>query len=189
MDDEILTQSEAIIPSPNDILIGRGPFINNYQGNKNFRTLAMQHKNRFDNASGAGKRAISLYLVNQIKCLDPPGRFIKRPATSPNNHQRRLAPRGIEGPWIQVNEEASVNKVCQSLRDLKSSIPTPGTALDFAASDNHIHQCDLPGASDDSMRQHFEDSTFHSYSHHEEPDFSQEDTVHNTIDGMQNKNS
>ena len=114
-----------ITPTINDVLIGRGAFINSYTGNVKFRTFALPYKRRFDQASGAEKRIISLEIVTQLKLLDPPARFLKRPDNELHrpvpleNGRYQLAPRGVDGPWEEVSLDKACLKVCQSLRDLK----------------------------------------------------------------------
>jgi hypothetical protein len=129
--DERSLPDKKITPTYNDILIGRGAFINNYVGNVKFRMFASQQKHRFDAASGSEKRAISLELVMQIKALDPPGRFLRRPHSAIHqpfplsSGKYQLAPRGVEGPWEEVSLDTACLKVCQSMRDLKPEYPLP----------------------------------------------------------------
>ncbi|KAL3802847.1 hypothetical protein HJC23_007624 [Cyclotella cryptica] len=122
---------EKITPTSNDVLIGRGAFINSYIGNVKFRTFASQQKHRFDMASGSEKRAISLELVMQIKALSPPGRFLRRPHSAIHqpvplsNGKYQIAPRGVDGPWEEVSLDIACLKVCQSMRDLKPDYALP----------------------------------------------------------------
>lgn len=72
-DDAINTKHEntsaynEIVPTSNDVLLGRGAFINEHSGNRRFRNLALEHKLLFDAACLADKRQLSLDIVSLIK--------------------------------------------------------------------------------------------------------------------------
>lgn len=102
-DDDV---DSEVVPTDNDVLLGRGAFINEHPGNRQFRTLALERKIEFDRSSPADKRMISTKIVELTKgmahpnhltiifrviqvrnChqftlpyldLTPPGRFLKR---------------------------------------------------------------------------------------------------------------
>ncbi len=60
----------GVVPTDNDVLLGRGAFINEHPGNRQFRTLALEHKAEFDGSSPADRRKISAKIVELTK-----GRF------------------------------------------------------------------------------------------------------------------
>ena len=114
-----------IIPTNNDIIIGRGAFINNHQGNIQFRNLCYEKKERFDTSSPGEKRICASEIMDTVKRMVPPGRFLKRDPgalqapvlTGDGSYQ--LPPRGLEGPWEEVSDDKACAKTIQVLRDLK----------------------------------------------------------------------
>jgi hypothetical protein len=74
---------EPIIENPfgvhaHDVLSGRGAFVNGHIGNERLRTLAQERKRAFDSGSYTEKRQLATEIVQIIRSLDPPGRFLKR---------------------------------------------------------------------------------------------------------------
>eukprot|EP00984_Skeletonema_dohrnii_P018862 scaffold8921_cov81-Skeletonema_dohrnii-CCMP3373.AAC.2 len=115
----------GIIPTQNDIIIGRGAFINSHIGNIQFRAYCSERKERFDSSTPAEKRACALEVINLVKQLVPPARFLKRDpralqqAVPTGDGSYRLPPRGLEGPWEEVPHDKACAKTIQVLRDLK----------------------------------------------------------------------
>ena len=115
----------GIIPTHNDIMIGRGAFINSHAGNIQFRAYCYERKDTFDASTPAEKRSIALEIIDLVTRLEPPARFLKRDpralqqAVSTGNGNYRLPPRGLEGPWEEVSNEKACAKTIQVLRDLK----------------------------------------------------------------------
>ena len=60
----------GIVPTDNDVLLGRGAFINDHSGNRLFRTLALEHKAEFDAGNATEKREISTKVVQLTKGTD-----------------------------------------------------------------------------------------------------------------------
>ena len=120
---------EPIIENPfgvhdHDILSGRGAFVNGHVGNHRLRTLAMERKAQFDAGNYTEKRALATEIVQIIKSLDPPGRFLKRMPKSKaseiksGENQWNLPARGLDGSWEELNDEKSIHKACQVMRDI-----------------------------------------------------------------------
>jgi len=120
---------EPIIENPfgvhdHDILSGRGAFVNGHIGNQRLRTLAMERKMQFDGGNYTEKRALATEIVQIIKSLDPPGRFLRRKArtkaseNTTGENQWNLPPRGLDGSWELLNDEKSIHKACQVMRDI-----------------------------------------------------------------------
>ncbi|KAL7535282.1 hypothetical protein ACHAXR_006393 [Thalassiosira sp. AJA248-18] len=128
-DDDISNVYKEILPSPNDVLLGRGAFINDHSGNRQFRTLALNRKAQFDAANPTDRRTISLEIVTLTKALDPPGRFLKRAPYALqepvllSDGKYQLPPRGLEGPWEAVSDDKACAKAIQVMRDLKTKAP------------------------------------------------------------------
>jgi hypothetical protein len=76
-DDVDATTPSDIIPTDNDVLLGRGAFINDHPGNRQFRTLALEHKTEFDGANAADKRNISTKIVELFKGMTQPPHRLK----------------------------------------------------------------------------------------------------------------
>lgn len=101
-----------IVPTVHDVLNGRGVNIAQHPGNERFRALV---NSRYDadyctQYTTTEKRAVAREIVEYIRSLDPPGRFLKRAGRSKNS-------RGLEGPWEELTEQESIKKACQALRD------------------------------------------------------------------------
>jgi len=88
-----------------DILFGRGNGVNNRDGNIFFRKLVSQRKRDYRNGHTPQQRkAFAYQIYDEIKKLDPPGRFLMR--TSYDKIK-----------WYNVNEEKALRKICQALRE------------------------------------------------------------------------
>lgn len=95
-----------------DVLCGRGVNIAQHPGNERFRALV---NNRQDEGyctafTTSEKRALAEEIVEHIRLLDPPGRFLKRTGRSHGS-------RGLSGPWEQLSHRECIKKTCQALRD------------------------------------------------------------------------
>lgn len=126
-----------IIPNDHDVLSGRGVNIAHHLGNERFRSLitTYQDQNYCTSYSATEKRAVALEIINHIKELEPPGRFLKR-------HGRGQVVRGLQGPWEELSERESIKKTCQALRDCNRTDRT-GYAIGVCA----------PGDVQDAARQ------------------------------------
>ena len=110
--DEVqMLDEEGLIVSDNDVLCGRGNYLQGHYGNERFRTLtSLRHDANYDTYSVDEKKAVALEIMNHIASLEPPGRFMRRPLG-----KDKL--RGTEGPWVELTRKESLKKVCQALRD------------------------------------------------------------------------
>merc|ERR1712176_307563 len=86
---------------------------NQHTGNEKFRRLARQESQNYQVASKKGKSSISRMLVKQVRCMDPPGRFLKK-----NNET---------GTWEDVGDEIAREKASQVLRDAISILRDTGS--------------------------------------------------------------
>lgn len=130
-----------IIVHDNDVLSGRGVNIAQHPGNQRFRTLitTFQDKDYCTAFSSGEKRASAMKIIEQIKALDPPGRFLKRDGGG------QLS-RGLAGPWQELSDRDAVKKTCQALRDCNrqdrqgyaKGITTPDDILEFVEQANQI---------------------------------------------------
>lgn len=65
-----------ITPHVNDVLMGRGGKNNQHSGNERLRKLARRHTEKYKTASKKGKSALSRELVQEVRDLDPPARYV-----------------------------------------------------------------------------------------------------------------
>ncbi len=101
-----------IIVGDHDVLSGRGVNIAQHPGNERFRSLVTSYTDRAycTSYSVTEKKAVAMEIIRHIRCLDPPGRFLKREG-------RGSVSRGLGGPWIELTERECIKKTCQALRD------------------------------------------------------------------------
>lgn len=106
----------------NDVLCGRGAFVNGHTGNLQLRTMAQERKDRFDKGGYTTKRSLALEIVTLIRNLEPPGRFLKRPDPHKplvfDEASYVVAPLGEDPGWLEVDEERAIHKTCQVMRDI-----------------------------------------------------------------------
>ena len=66
-------------PNDNDVLCGRGGRINSHAGNVQFRDIIHSRKKEYlaPSTKKLEKAHIAAAIVNDIRAMDPPGRFLK----------------------------------------------------------------------------------------------------------------
>jgi len=90
-------------PHHNDVLSGRGVTTNRHPGNESFRGLVGLNKELYVSSTKREKMGISRSIVQAVRSLDPPGRFLdKDPATL---------------VWHDIGHKRAVEKTSQALRD------------------------------------------------------------------------
>lgn len=95
-------------PHHNDVLCGRGVTTNRHPGNESFRSLVGVNKEVYVSSSKKQKMAISRSIVEAVRSLFPPGRFLeKNPQT---------------GLWSDIGHKKAVEKTSQALRDGAASL-------------------------------------------------------------------
>eukprot|EP00519_Triparma_laevis_P010546 CAMPEP_0182504848 /NCGR_PEP_ID=MMETSP1321-20130603/17986_1 /TAXON_ID=91990 /ORGANISM="Bolidomonas sp., Strain RCC1657" /LENGTH=220 /DNA_ID=CAMNT_0024710281 /DNA_START=124 /DNA_END=782 /DNA_ORIENTATION=+ len=90
-------------PSQNDILMGRGGGTNNHAGNLNYRKIIEQFKPVYSKSPKNGKLQYSCKVVDIVRSLNPPGRFLKKDAAT--------------GLFYDIGEKAARDKTSQCLRE------------------------------------------------------------------------
>ena len=88
--------------NPNDVLLGRGGHTFRHIGNRKFRDLARSLAKKYANSTKLEKSQISRDMVNSLKDVDPPGRFLKKVSI----HE-----------WEEVPNVIAREKASQCLRD------------------------------------------------------------------------
>jgi len=104
-------RNQEIQPHENDILMGRGGKNNQHVGNEKLRSLARLESKKYRMASKSGKSCISRNLVQLVRCMSPPGRFLKKNSTT--------------GIWEDVGDNVAREKASQALRDAVSILIHP----------------------------------------------------------------
>eukprot|EP00574_Skeletonema_japonicum_P007140 CAMPEP_0201729480 /NCGR_PEP_ID=MMETSP0593-20130828/19205_1 /ASSEMBLY_ACC=CAM_ASM_000672 /TAXON_ID=267983 /ORGANISM="Skeletonema japonicum, Strain CCMP2506" /LENGTH=713 /DNA_ID=CAMNT_0048221835 /DNA_START=79 /DNA_END=2216 /DNA_ORIENTATION=- len=91
-------------PNKNDVLCGRGGTINSHHGNEQYRSIVESKKRVYLTARfKREKRLIATSIVDQIRKMDPPGRFLQKDADSQT--------------WFDIGEEKAREKTSQALRE------------------------------------------------------------------------
>ena len=105
----------GIIVHDHDVLAGRGINIAQHPGNERFRALVTSHADDDYCAkySTTEKRAVAKQIIDHIRNLVPPGRFLRRPS---RQHSARHS-KGLDGPWEELSPDEVLKKTCQALRD------------------------------------------------------------------------
>ncbi|KAL3775216.1 hypothetical protein ACHAWO_007888 [Cyclotella atomus] len=90
-------------PHDHDVLSGRGNFVNHHAGNENFRALVKKHKKDYVASPKAEKPMYSVLIYDEIRAMDPPGRFLKQdPSTK---------------LWSDIGKKKALDKTRQALRE------------------------------------------------------------------------
>ena len=124
------------ITSPKDVLFGRGS-INEYPGNKHYRSLVIAQKSTYLSAtSHKEKRAIANSIMQQLHNLHPPGRFLIEDcsgsghishSTAADGTKRYSHPLVLNKVWVEVSDELAINKIMHSLREKKKKKTSVGS--------------------------------------------------------------
>ena len=98
------TKIKSIItPHDHDVLSGRGNYVNYHVGNEHFRFLVKKHKIAYVACPKPEKGRFSTIIVDEVRSLDPPGRFLKQDAKT------KL--------WQDIGDKKSLDKTRQALRE------------------------------------------------------------------------
>mmetsp|Transcript_16694 Transcript_16694/g.23540 ORF Transcript_16694/g.23540 Transcript_16694/m.23540 type:complete len:495 (+) Transcript_16694:257-1741(+) len=90
--------------SQSDVLCGRGGLTNHHAGNMFFRRLVRLKQEAYLLASKREKAGVARDIVDSIRALDPPGRFLKKDAKHPNT-------------WVEIGDRKAREKTSQALRE------------------------------------------------------------------------
>lgn len=92
-----------IMVTDHDILCGRGGLTNHHKGNKRFRDIVALHRPDYVRAPKIQKPSVARVIVRAIRNGDPPGRFLKKDATT--------------GKWFDIGDKKAAEKTSQALRE------------------------------------------------------------------------
>jgi hypothetical protein len=92
-------------PNENDVLSGRGGRINSHPGNVKFRELVNKHKHQYlsRETKKLEKVKVADLIVQTIRKMDPPGRFLKEDSNSKG--------------WVEIGDEKARKKAGQAMRE------------------------------------------------------------------------
>lgn len=92
-------------PNENDVLCGRGGRINSHAGNIKFRDVINARKKEYlaPTTKKLEKAHIAAAIVNDIRGMDPPGRFLKEERDT--------------GMWYDIGDAKAIKKTGQALRE------------------------------------------------------------------------
>mmetsp|Transcript_22420 Transcript_22420/g.29461 ORF Transcript_22420/g.29461 Transcript_22420/m.29461 type:complete len:472 (+) Transcript_22420:136-1551(+) len=90
--------------SQSDVLCGRGGLTNHHAGNMFFRRLVRLKQEAYLLASKREKAGVARDIVDSIRQLQPPGRFLKKDAKNPNT-------------WVEIGDRKAREKTSQALRE------------------------------------------------------------------------
>lgn len=93
----------AVEPTSNDILSGRGNFVNNHGGNRKFRSLVANRRLEYVAAPKDLKPLFAKNIIDALKSLNPPGRFLLQ------DPDTKL--------WHELDEKKAMAKTRQALRE------------------------------------------------------------------------
>lgn len=89
----------------NDVLCGRGGWVNSFPGNLQFRDILKRNKEAYIKAKKIGKMAIINDIIRTIRSMDPPGRF--------------LAEDKVSDGWVDIGDTKALKKCGQAMRQTK----------------------------------------------------------------------
>jgi len=92
-------------PNVNDVLCGRGGRINSHRGNVRFRDIINSKKTLYlaPSTKKLEKAHIAAAIVNDIRSMNPPGRFLKEEKGT--------------GMWYDIGDAKAIKKTGQALRE------------------------------------------------------------------------
>ncbi|KAL7503156.1 hypothetical protein ACHAXN_000981 [Cyclotella atomus] len=95
--------THIINPHTHDVLSGRGNIANRHPGNEHFRSLVKNYKNEYVTTAKSSKPLCSQLIYNEIRSMQPPGRFLKQ------DPKTKL--------WHDIGKKAALAKTRQALRE------------------------------------------------------------------------
>lgn len=87
----------------NDVLCGRGGATNSHSGNRSYRKLVKKFKDKYLKAKKKQKPSVAAEVVDIIRTLDPPGRFLKKDKDT--------------GWYLDIGDARAKEKTSQALRE------------------------------------------------------------------------
>jgi hypothetical protein len=101
-DQQPSAESEANTFTVSDVLCGRGGLTNNAPGNVFFRRLVRIKQESYLLATKREKAGVAREIVDMVRALDPPGKFLKKDSN---------------GVWVEIGDRKAREKTSQALRE------------------------------------------------------------------------
>jgi hypothetical protein len=124
--------SQRIVVHEHDVLNGRGVNVAQHPGNQRFRALVKSRSNNpfYSRYTRSAKLVVAQEIINHIRNLKPPGRFLKHPSS-------------VSNTWEKLSDKETLKKTCQALRDCSrvdraEYAPHISTPEDFVASSEGV---------------------------------------------------
>ena len=134
------SHGDDIKTHPNDVLAGRGNGIKKHLGNVHFRNLVNAVKHYYVALPSSEKIKVSQIIIEAVKSLNPPGRFLKE-----IEHANGVS-------WEELTEKDALGKTSQALREGQPGIKQQGIRPMICASDIHLALFDAKVSCDNLSR-------------------------------------
>ena len=117
----------------NDVLCGRGHGVNDHTGNVQYRKIITSKREEFLSVTDkVSKRAIATTIVNTVRAMTPPGRFLKKMTEENNDDDDDVdVDDTTTSLWFDIGDEKARGKTSQGLRE--------GTSNNSNSSSNSAH--------------------------------------------------
>ena len=101
-DKEEVREFSSLTLTDNDVLLGRGGNVFKHVGNQNLKRLCYACIHKYNEAHKCQKLDIAKIIWNQIKAMDPPGRFLRKPG------RVLMKDSCASDSWVEVSEEVGI---------------------------------------------------------------------------------
>ncbi|GFH50883.1 hypothetical protein CTEN210_07359 [Chaetoceros tenuissimus] len=119
----------------NDVLCGRGGATNSHSGNRSYRKLVKKFKDKYLKAKKKQKPAVAAEVVDIIRKLDPPGRFLKKDKDT--------------GWYTDIGDARAKEKTSQALREgaplIRKQMSEGTYVVEFSSDDDSVVTPPIPG--------------------------------------------
>jgi len=99
------------LPHDHDVISGKRKYSNHHPGNHRFRNIICKIKKEFEKSTLDEKKKYAQDVVDKIKCLNPPGRFLRQDITC------------VRRSWYELCEKDTLIKTRQAFRESWSNHP------------------------------------------------------------------
>lgn len=100
--------NEILHPHHNDVLCGRGNFTKDHPGNKMFRKIVAEYKERCVLASKIDKPPFAKAVITRVRHLNPPGRFLRKGEEEFGQNPSL---------YYEIGNKEAIDKAAQALRE------------------------------------------------------------------------
>ncbi|GFH50893.1 hypothetical protein CTEN210_07369 [Chaetoceros tenuissimus] len=119
----------------NDVLCGRGGATNSHSGNRSYRKLVKKMKQKYLSAKKKDKPHVAGEVVDIIRQLDPPGRFLKKSKDT--------------GWYVDIGDAKAKEKTSQALREgaplMRKQMEDGTYEVEHTSDDDSVMTPPIPG--------------------------------------------